>query len=251
MAATAECLASAALALCHAAVCVAHSRGYPAPHSRAFSSLTHTHTHARQVLPKSLDSVFFANGGAEAVENALRLARHSSGKDGIISFLGGYHGRTSGALAVTSSWSGYRGHRAGPLPTGTFFAQYPYEHAGVSGAQSLESVDMVIKQQVPASEVAAVLIEPILGEGGYVVPPPGYLKSLREWCTANDILLIADEVQSGAGRTGKMWAVDHEEGVIPDILISAKGIASGYQLSCVFTRAELSGRQPEGSMGGT
>mmetsp|Transcript_49397 Transcript_49397/g.105134 ORF Transcript_49397/g.105134 Transcript_49397/m.105134 type:complete len:436 (+) Transcript_49397:73-1380(+) len=201
-------------------------------------------------MPQGLDSFFFSNSGAEANEGALRLARHATGKDTVVAFFGGYHGRTSGTLAVTTSSASYRGERAGPLPAGTAYAQYPYEHAGISKETSLESLDLLLVQQAKASEIAAVLIEPVLGEGGYVVPPPGFMKSLRAWCDKNEVLLIADEVQCGFGRTGKMFAVEHHE-VIPDILVSAKGIASGYPLSMVVSRSDLTSKQQIGCMGGT
>merc|ERR1719324_1479664 len=172
-------------------------------------------------VPAGLDSFFFANSGAEAVEGALRLARQATGRDTVIAFLGGYHGRTSGTLAVTSSSTAYRGTRAGVLPGGTAWAQYPYEHAGVSAEQSFESLDLLLQQQANASEVAALIIEPVLGEGGYVLPPAGYLQKLRAWCTGHDILL------------------------------TAKGIASGYPLSVCVSRSELTARQKPGCMGGT
>lgn len=202
------------------------------------------------VVPRGHDSFFFANSGAEAVEGAMRLARQATGRDTIVAFLGGYHGRTSGTLAITSSSSSYRGERAGPLPVGTAWARYPYEHAGVTAEHSLESLNLLLLQQAKASEIAAVIIEPVLGEGGYVVPPQGFMKSLRDWCNSNDILLIADEVQSGYGRTGRQWAVEHFD-IVPDILVSAKGIASGYPLSMVSAGSSLTSKQQAGCMGGT
>mmetsp|Transcript_104633 Transcript_104633/g.293220 ORF Transcript_104633/g.293220 Transcript_104633/m.293220 type:complete len:455 (-) Transcript_104633:119-1483(-) len=202
------------------------------------------------LMPKGIESFFFANSGAEAVESALRLARQAKRRDTVVAFFGGYHGRTQGTLAITSSSVGYRGERAGPLPAGTAWARYPYEHAGVSAEQALESLDLILLQQAKASEIAAVIIEPVLGEGGYVVPPTRFMQGLREWCTQHDILLIADEVQAGFGRTGKQWAVENF-GIVPDILVSAKGIASGYPLSMVATRPELSATQQVGCMGGT
>jgi len=202
------------------------------------------------VLPSGINTAFFCNSGGEAVENALRLARQATRKDTVLCFLGGYHGRTSGALAVTSSSASYRGGRAGPLPSGQVFVPYPYEHAGVSADDTMRALDAAILQQVGGDDVAGVLIEPILGEGGYVVPPAGFLSRLREWCTDRGILLIADEVQSGFGRTGKMWAVDYED-VAPDILISAKGLASGYPLAAVFAREGVSKMQLANSCGGT
>lgn len=202
------------------------------------------------VVPAGHDSFFFSNSGAEAVEGAMKLARHATGRDTVISFLGGYHGRTAGCLSVTTSSSSYRGARGGPLPAGSVYAKYPYEYAGVTSEHALESLELILLQQAKASEIAAVIIEPVLGEGGYVVPPQGFLKSLREWCSKHDILFIADEVQCGYGRTGRQWAVEHFD-VNPDILVSAKGIASGYPLSMVTSRSDLTAKQQPGCMGGT
>mmetsp|Transcript_14262 Transcript_14262/g.40553 ORF Transcript_14262/g.40553 Transcript_14262/m.40553 type:complete len:442 (-) Transcript_14262:478-1803(-) len=202
------------------------------------------------VMPKGLDSFVFLSTGAEANEAALKLARQAKRRDTVVAFFGGYHGRSAGTLAITTSGVAYRGERAGPLPAGTAYAQYPYEHAGVSAEMAQESLDALLLQQAKASEIAAVIIEPILGEGGYVVPPARFMRSLREWCSANDILLIADEVQCGAGRTGKWWAVEHF-GVEPDILVAAKGIASGYPLAMVAARPELTAEQQVGCVGGT
>ena len=131
-------------------------------------------------------------------------------------------------LAVTSSSTGYRGKRAGPLPAGTFFAPYPYEHLGAHRSPDVifSELDMMLKQATPAHETAAVLIEPVLGEGGYVPAPLPFMRELRRWCTDHGVLLLADEVQSGFGRTGELFAVEHS-GVEPDVLIMAKGIASG------------------------
>jgi 4-aminobutyrate aminotransferase len=206
------------------------------------------------------DSFFFSNSGAEAVEGAVRLARHATGKANIIAFQGGYHGRTQGTLALTSSGVGYRGNALGPTPAGTHFAPYPYKSAmhGFSSdaseedlvKQSMWQLELLLKQQTQATETAAVLLEPVLGEGGYVPPPPSFLPALRDFCDSHRLLLICDEVQSGFGRTGKMFAIEHY-GVTPDILIAAKGIASGYPLSAVITTSELSDRQMPGCMGGT
>jgi len=202
------------------------------------------------LLPKGLDSFFFCNSGAEAIEGALKIARQAKKRDTVIAFLGGYHGRTAGTLAITTSNSGYRGERSGPLPAGAVFAKYPYEHAGVLASHTFESLDLLLLQQVKATDVAAVIIEPVLGEGGYVVPPEGFLSKLKTWCESRDILLIADEVQCGYGRTGKMFAVEHAD-VVPDILVSAKGIASGYPLAVVVARPDLTKDMHPGCMGGT
>jgi len=156
---------------------------------------------------------------------------------------------------VTSSSIGYRGPGGpGPLPYGAFFAPYPYEHMGAHRNTEvvLGELDLMLKTQTPQGETAAVLIEPVLGEGGYVPAPLPFMRALRDWCTSNDILLIADEVQSGFGRTGKMFAVEHS-GVEPDILVMAKGIASGYPLAATVTRDDISIKQgvASGAMGGT
>jgi 4-aminobutyrate aminotransferase len=212
----------------------------------------------KPIMPSaSLNSFFFCNSGAEAVENAVKLARNATERDGIIVFQGGYHGRTAGTLALTTSNVGYKGKASGPLPAGQYVVPHPYEYQGIEQSFCEKQLDILLKQQVPISDVAAILIEPVLGEGGYipsVTTTEGNSRSffafLREWCDDHGVLLIADEVQSGFGRTGKMFAVEHS-GVDPDILIMAKGIASGVPLSAVATRHELSSTQALGSMGGT
>ena len=175
--------------------------------------------------------VFLGNSGAEAVEAALKLARRATGRPAIVSFLGGFHGRTMGALTLTASKASYHAG-FGPLLPGVY-------HAPFGRVQDLDWFDEVLFDKVvPASEVAAIIVEPIQGEGGYVLPEDGFLPGLRELCDRHGILLIADEIQSGAGRTGAMWAVEHW-GVEPDILLSAKGIASGLPLSAVVARSTL------------
>ena len=203
----------------------------------------------------------FAGTGSEAVESAIKLARHETGRQNIIVFNGGFHGRSLAALAMTTSKTAYRiGY--GPLPSGIHVARFPYcLHcpAGAGGdwarkdgccGDALESVRVLLKEQSAPAETAAVVIEPLLGEGGYVPTPPGFFAALRALCDEHGMLLIADEVQSGVGRTGKMWAVEHE-GVTPDILVFAKAIASGVPLSGIMTRPGLMLKSPPGSMGGT
>ena len=201
----------------------------------------------------ALDSFFFANSGAEAVEGAVRLARQATGRDTVICFSGGYHGRTALTLGMTTSGAGYRGARTGPLPGGVAFAPYPYAHLGPhrSSDACLAELDALAATQCNPADIAAVVLEPVLGEGGYVQAPAAFMRGLRAFCDAHGALLVADEVQSGFGRTGTMFAVEQAHGCDPDVLVLAKGIASGYPLSCVVTRGELSAKQSLGAMGGT
>jgi 4-aminobutyrate aminotransferase len=186
---------------------------------------------------------YLGNSGAEAVEVAMKLARHYTGRPYIVGFLGGFHGRTYGAVSLTASKAKYH---AGfnPLLPGVY-------HAPFGKVEDLKWFDGVLFERlVPANEVAAVVVEPIQGEGGYLVPEDGFLEGLRELCTKHGILLVADEIQSGAGRTGKMWAIEHW-GVEPDILLVAKGIASGMPLSAMVTRAEILEHWGVGAHGST
>ncbi|HTS14372.1 MAG TPA: aminotransferase class III-fold pyridoxal phosphate-dependent enzyme [Candidatus Sulfotelmatobacter sp.] len=174
--------------------------------------------------------VFLGNSGAEAVEAALKLARHHTRRQYVIAFLGAFHGRTYGAVSLTASKAKYHAG-FGPLLPGVIHVPF-----GSAGLDELEQ--RVFKRLVPPDEVAAIFVEPIQGEGGYVVPDADFLPRLRRICDAHGILLVADEVQSGAGRTGRMWAIEHW-GVEPDVLVAAKGIASGMPISAVVARSEL------------
>jgi 4-aminobutyrate aminotransferase len=180
----------------------------------------------------------------------------------VIVFNGGFHGRTLTALAMTTSKTAY-GVGFGPLPSGIHVAKFPYcLHcpAGAGGAwarkdagccgDALESVRTLLRERSAPSDTAAIVIEPVLGEGGYVRTPPGFLPALRALCDEHGIMLVVDEVQSGVGRTGRMWAVEHE-GVTPDILVFAKAIASGVPLSGIMTKPGMMRKSPAGSMGGT
>jgi 4-aminobutyrate aminotransferase len=208
----------------------------------------------RTIVPEALDCFFFSNSGAEAVEGAVKLARHATGRPNIIVFQGSFHGRTALTMALTTSKTVYRaGYQ--PLPGGVFVAPYPYAYRyGWSPEETeafcLRELEFLLKTQTAPSETAAILVEPVLGEGGYVVPTPGFLKGLRRVCDEHGILLIADEIQSGFGRTGKWFAVEHF-GVVPDIMVMAKGLASGLPLSGVAARRELMERWVPGSHGGT
>lgn len=215
------------------------------------------------VMPhKSLDTFFFWNSGSEAVEAAVKLARHATKKQNIIVMQGSYHGRTFGTMAMTRSKTIY-GQGYAPLMPGVFSVPFPYcKQCSVAthsnGKYSYDNccmdpitqLELLLKRETAPSDTAAIFIEPVLGEGGYVPPPPGYMKRLREICDKNNILLVCDEVQCGFGRTGKMFAVEHW-GVRPDILVFAKGIANGFPLSGIVSRKELMDKQPPGSMGGT
>jgi 4-aminobutyrate aminotransferase len=201
--------------------------------------------------------VFLTNSGAEAVEGALKLSRHATGRPNVISFYGAFHGRTYGAVSLTASKAKYR-HGFGPLLPSVFHA--PYACAArdpLTGERSHDPDEtfnymenVLFRYKVAPAEVAAIFVEPIQGEGGYIMPPADWLIRLRELCDSHGILLVADEVQSGMGRTGKMWAVEHA-GVRPDILISAKGIASGLPLGAFMARAELMERWSTGAHGST
>jgi 4-aminobutyrate aminotransferase len=174
---------------------------------------------------------YLGNSGTEMVETAMKLARHATGRPYIVGFLGGFHGRTYGSVSLTASKAKYHA-RFDPLLPGIYHA--PFGHV-----EDLKWFDDVLFERlIPANEVAAIVVEPIQGEGGYIVPEDGFLEGLRALCDRHGILLVADEIQSGAGRTGKMWAVEHWN-VEPDILLVAKGIASGMPLGALVARAEI------------
>ena len=206
------------------------------------------------ITPAGLDCFFFSNSGAEAVEGAVKLARQATGRPNVVVFQGSFHGRTGLTMALTTSKTIYRaGYQ--PLPAGIFVAPYPYAYrygwsAEETEAFCLREVGFLLKTQTAPWETAAILVEPVLGEGGYVVPPPGFLAGLRRICDEHSILLVADEVQSGFGRTGKWFAIEHF-GVVPDIVVMAKGLASGLPLSGIAARRELMERWTPGSHGGT
>ncbi len=208
----------------------------------------------REVVPAALDGYFFSNSGAEAVEGAMKLARHATGRTNIIVFQGSFHGRTVGTMSLTTSKTIYRvGYQ--PLMPGVFVAPFPYAYRfgwdeETTSRWCLDELEFLLLTQTAPQETAAILIEPVLGEGGYVVPPASFLKGLREICDRHGILLIADEVQSGFGRTGRWFAHEHF-GVTPDIMTVAKGIASGMPLSGVFSRLDLMKKWIPGSHGGT
>ena len=186
---------------------------------------------------------YLGNSGAEVVEASIKLARYATGRPNVVAFLGAFHGRTYGAVSLTASKAKYHGH-FGPLLPGVY-------HAPFGRVEDLKWFDDVLFDKlVPANEVAAIIVEPIQGEGGYIVPEDGFLQGLRELCDEHDILLIADEIQSGVGRTGAMWAVDLWD-VKPDILLTAKGVASGMPLGAMIARADLLESWSAGAHGST
>jgi len=207
-----------------------------------------------QITPPGIDSFFFSNSGAEAVEASVKLARHKTGKRGVIVFQGSFHGRTAQTMAMTTSKYIYR-HDYQPLPSGIFVTPFPYSY--YYGWDDEETTEFCLKQletllhgQVDPGEVAAVIIEPVLGEGGYVPAPTMFIKELRKITSEKEILLIVDEVQSGLGRTGRMFAFEYA-GIEPDIIVMAKGLCSGMPISGIGANQKLMAGWKPGSHGGT
>jgi 4-aminobutyrate aminotransferase len=207
-----------------------------------------------EVTPDRVDCFFFVNGGAEAIEAAVKLARHATKRTNLIVFQGSFHGRTSQTMAMNSSKTIYRqGYQ--PLPAGVFVAPFPYKYR--YGWDEETTVDFCIRElkhllktQTQPEETAAMFIEPVLGEGGYVPAPARFLQAVRDICDEHGILLVMDEVQTGFGRTGTFWAFE-QAAVEPDIVVMAKGLASGMPLSAVGASKELMNRWTPGTHGGT
>ncbi len=206
------------------------------------------------IVPKGLDTFFFASSGAEAVESAVKLAKQATGRQNVIVFQGSFHGRTHLTMAMTTSKTVYRGMYQ-PLVGGIFVSPYPYSYYyGWDDEKTLgfalRELERMFASQSAPEETACVVVEPVLGEGGYVVPPKGFMRALRKVCSELGVLLVADEIQSGCGRTGEYFAVQHED-VTPDILIIAKGLGSGMPLSGIAYPGELDAKWKTGSHGGT
>jgi 4-aminobutyrate aminotransferase len=197
----------------------------------------------------SLDRIFYSTTGAEAVENAVKLAKYTTGRPNIICFQGGYHGRTQLTMSMTSSSVIYRQRMV--TPSSVFISPFPYELHGHSVEYCLKQLKLLFQQQVLPEEIAAIIIEPVLGEGGYVPAPVEFMNALRQICNEHGILLVIDEVQTGFGRTGKLFASEHYPDAPPDILVMAKGLASGFPLSAVAASHTLTDQQDPGTMGGT
>ena len=190
------------------------------------------------------------NSGAEAVENAVKIARVATGRQAVVVFDYAFHGRTLLAMTMTSKVKPYKAG-FGPFAPEVYRAPAPYPYHGVSSDGAIAALEHLFKADVDPSTVACVVLEPVQGEGGFVVMPPDYPARLRELCLAHGILYVDDEVQAGVGRTGRMWAIEHYEGVEPDLLVSGKSIGGGLPLAGVTGRAEIVDAVPPGGLGGT
>ncbi|MDP0398615.1 4-aminobutyrate--2-oxoglutarate transaminase [Tsukamurella strandjordii] len=192
------------------------------------------------------------NSGAEAVENAVKIARHATGRNAVVAFDHAYHGRTNLTMALTAKSMPYK-HGFGPFASEVYRMpmSYPFrDQAGLTGPEAAARAITAIEKQIGGDQVAAVIIEPIQGEGGFIEPAPGFLPAIAAWCRENGVVFIADEVQTGFGRTGR-WFACEEEGVVPDLITLAKGIAGGMPLSAVVGRADLMDSVHAGGLGGT
>jgi len=190
------------------------------------------------------------NSGAEAVENAVKIARSATGRPAVVVFDGAFHGRTLLAMTMTSKVKPYKAG-FGPFAPEVYRAPVPYPYHGISSDDAIAALEHLFKADVDPSTVACVVLEPVLGEGGFVAMPPDYPARLQELCRSHGILYVDDEVQSGVGRTGTMWAIEQYEGVEPDLLISGKSLGGGLPLAGVTGRAEIMDAVPPGGLGGT
>lgn len=207
-----------------------------------------------EVTPDHINRFFFANSGAEATESCVKLAKAATGRQNVMVFQGSFHGRTHLAMAMTTSKTVYR-HKYQPLPSGIFVAPFPYAYYyGLDEDTTIEfckkQLDLLFQGQTAPDETAAIIIEPILGEGGYVPVPTAFLHHLRAVCDKYGILLIMDEIQSGFGRTGKLFCFEHAE-IKPDIIVMAKGLGSGLPISAIASTDEIMNKWTPGTHGGT
>lgn len=191
----------------------------------------------------------FVSTGAEAVENAVKIARAHTGRPGVIAFGGGFHGRTNLCMGLTGKVVPYK-KGFGPFTPEIYHVPFPAEYLGVSGDDSLHALEQVFKNDIEASRVAAIIIEPVQGEGGFYAVPDGFLGRLREVCDRHGIVFICDEIQTGFGRTGRMFACEYES-VVPDIITLAKGIAGGFPIAAVVGKAKIMDGPEPGGLGGT
>ena len=191
----------------------------------------------------------FVTTGAEAVENCIKIARAHTGRSGVIAFGGGFHGRTFMAMALTGKVVPYKAG-FGPFPAEVYHAPFPIPYHGVSVEQSLGAVERLFKYDVEPSRVAAIIVEPVLGEGGFYIAPPEFLQALRRLCDQHGIVLVVDEIQTGFARTGRMFAIEHA-GIEPDLMTMAKSLAGGFPLAAVVGKASIMDVPPPGGLGGT
>jgi 4-aminobutyrate aminotransferase / (S)-3-amino-2-methylpropionate transaminase / 5-aminovalerate transaminase len=187
--------------------------------------------------------------GAEAVENAIKIARAHTGRAGVIAFGGGFHGRTYMAMALTGKVTPYK-VGFGPFPGDVYHAPFPVPYHGVTTEHSLEAIEHIFKYAIEPSRVAAIIIEPVLGEGGFYAAPPEFMKALRALCDKHGIVFIADEIQTGFARTGRMFAMEHY-GIEPDLMTMAKSLAGGFPLAAVVGKAQIMDAPLTGGLGGT
>jgi 4-aminobutyrate aminotransferase/(S)-3-amino-2-methylpropionate transaminase len=192
-------------------------------------------------------TIFFTTG-AEALENAVKIARHYTNRTGVITFAGAFHGRTSLTMAMTGKVQPYK--VGGPFPAEVFHAPFPNPLHGVTVEQSLQALQTLFKADIDPARVACIVIEPVQGEGGFYIAPKEFVQALRKVCDEHKILLVSDEVQAGIARTGKMFAIEHS-GIAPDLITSAKSLAGGFPLSAVIGRADVMDSVPPGGLGGT
>lgn len=215
-----------------------------------YESYVHLAERLNGMLPGKFDKkTIFVTTGAEAVENAVKIARNATGRQAVIAFAGGFHGRTFMGMALTGKVVPYK-VGFGAMPGDVFHLPFPVELHGVSVADSLAALDRLFKADVDPARVAAIIVEPVQGEGGFYEAPRELMIALRKVCDQHGILLIADEVQTGFARTGKMFAMDHHE-VAPDLTTMAKSLAGGFPLSAVTGRAEVMDAPGPGGLGGT
>ena len=201
------------------------------------------------LAPLSDARTMFVSTGAEAVENAVKIARAATGRPGVIAFSGGFHGRTNLCMGLTGKVVPYK-KGFGPFTPGIYHVPFPADYLGVSAAASLAALDALFASDIPPDQVAAIIVEPVQGEGGFYPVPEGFLKSLRKICDKNDIVLIIDEIQTGFARTGMFFACQHH-GVEPDLMTLAKGIAGGLPLAAVTGRRAIMDAPEPGGLGGT
>lgn len=191
----------------------------------------------------------FVTTGAEAVENCIKIARAHTGRSGVIAFGGGFHGRTFMAMALTGKVAPYKAG-FGPFPAEVFHAPFPIAYHGVSVQESLEALEHLFKYDIEPARVAAIIVEPVMGEGGFYIAPPEFLQALRRLCDQHGIVLVIDEIQTGFARTGRMFAIEHA-GVEPDLMTMAKSLAGGFPLAAVVGKAEIMDAPGPGGLGGT